>query len=202
MKAWFENSWQRYSLDLWTSQSFFVEIWVEKDALSSVFAHIAAPFRVTVCPSRGYASYTYIKRMAVDHRFSKAKARPIVILHFADHDPSGLNMTDDLRKRFSKYSLDKIVTVKRIALTIEQIRGYGLQPNPVKRADPRAEKYRRQFGDKCWELDAMEPKDLQGTVEEALNQHIDKKSWERGLAKERKDKNKLQSLFESAEIKL
>jgi hypothetical protein len=202
MKAWFENSWQRYSLDLWTSQSFFVEIWVEKDALSSVFAHIAAPFRVTVCPSRGYASYTYIKRMAVDHRFSKAKARPIVILHFADHDPSGLNMTDDLRKRFSKYSLDKIVTVKRIALTIEQIREYDLQPNPVKRADPRAEKYRRQFGDKCWELDAMEPKDLQRTVEEALNQHIDKKSWEKGLARERKDKNKLQSLFESAEIKL
>lgn len=92
---WLHGFGSEYHANLWSNQAVYVEVWVEKDALSRVIARAAEPFRVTVCPSRGYASYTYLKRMAVDDRYATVD-KPIVILDFRDHDPSGIQMTEDL----------------------------------------------------------------------------------------------------------
>lgn len=40
------------------------------------------------------------------------------MLHFADHDTSGIDMTRDLQKRFTKYS-DLEVKVERVALNFD-----------------------------------------------------------------------------------
>ena len=86
-----------YSKELWTCQHFYLEVWVEKDALSSVIQQETDPLRVLLFPSRGYSSFTGLL-LAVD-RFSEKKSEGI-ILHLADHDPSGLGMTKDLKNRF------------------------------------------------------------------------------------------------------
>jgi hypothetical protein len=196
MEKWFRGSGARYKADLWADQDAFVEVWVEKDALSRVIAQAAEPYRVTVCPSRGYSSYTYIKRMAIDDRLSDVD-KPIIILDFRDHDPSGLQMTEDLRKRLVKYGDGLDIEVKRIALRIDQVKQYNLISNPTKLADPRSQAYVAQYGDQCWELDAIEPRELQRIVKDAVEEHVDREVWENGLKQEEEDRTSLTESFAS-----
>ena len=74
-----------------------------------------------------------------------------------DHDPSGMDMTRNIRERIEQFSGlgpescrhgDKIVVIgegrlwmDRIALTREQVDDYGLPPQPVKRTDTMARGY-------------------------------------------------------------
>jgi hypothetical protein len=236
-EKWFKSLGHQYNADLWADQDAFVEVWVEKDALSRVIAQAAERYRVTVCPSRGYSSYTYIKRMAVDGRFAGVD-KPIIILDFRDHDPSGLQMTEDLQNRFAKYgggigaaakdlfgidvsdifrgsgiraeirkehpdaSLGLDITVHRVALTIDQVKEYNLIPNPTKLTDPRSQAYVAQYGDQCWELDAIEPRELQRIVKDAIEEHIDRDVWYSSLEQEQKDRTSLIEQFTNATINL
>lgn len=200
-KDWFHNLGSEYYADLWETQAFHVEVWVEKDALSQVIARVAGPFRVTVCPSRGYSSYSYIKRVAVDERLS-AVDKPIVLLDFRDHDPSGLQMTEDLQTRFDRYADDLEIEVKRIALTIDQVKKHSLIPNPTKRVDSRSAKYVAQYGDQCWELDAIPPDELQKLVTSAIKQHIDPSRWNAALEREQKDQAALKKRFANVELNI
>jgi len=190
-----------YARDPWEDQDVFVEVWVEKDALARVVLNAAEPYRVTVCPSRGYSSYTYIKRMAIDDRLSSV-GKPIVILDFRDHDPSGLQMTEDLANRFNKYGSNLEIEVRRIALTIDQVKEYSLLPNPTKKADPRSPEYIAAYGDECWELDAIEPDELQRIVKESIEECIDDDRWKETLAVETTERQELEKRFEKAELRM
>jgi hypothetical protein len=177
----FKMSEEYYTRRLWDDQPKYVEVWVEKDALSTLFESAAKPYRVVVFPSRGYSSFT--KVMEALERFPDGK--DIVILHFADHDPSGLDMSRDLTERFRAYAemagFDGTIEVSRRALTIEQVRRYNIPPNPTKRADARTPAYVTKYGNACWELDALPPDELQRIVEEAISEHIDFEAWNEGL---------------------
>ena len=239
-ESWLHELGSDYHANLWANQDVFLEIWVEKDALSQVIARAAQPFRVIVCPSRGYSSYTYIKRMAVDGRFSRVD-KPIIILDFRDHDPSSIQMTEDLQRRLAKYggvdfaSFDNdlalnlnaafkdlfagagmpaaiiaksskqfgnAITVQRVALTIEQVKEHDLMPNPTKHADSRSAKYVAEYGDQCWELDAIPPDKLQKLVVAAINEHIDRDRWNAALEQEQKDQAELKERFANATIEV
>jgi hypothetical protein len=168
-QRWLHQLGEQYLRDVWLDQHHFVEVWVEKDALTQVIASvIQAPLRVTTAPSRGYSSYTYLKREAVEGRFANID-KPITILDFRDHDPSGINMTDDLETRLkNKYGVEKDITIRRVALNMEQIDHYGLKElgQEVKPKDSRSKDYIARFGDKGWELDTIEPSELQRIVPE------------------------------------
>lgn len=245
MEKWFRGAGATYTANLWADQDAFVEVWVEKDALSRVIAQAADPYRVTICPSRGYSSYTYIKRMAIDDRLSDVD-KPIIILDFRDHDPSGIQMTEDLQRRLTKYgggiaaeiknllgvdfhglfrdsgipanitakatsdfrnehpeaNVGLDITVQRVALTIDQVKQYKLIPNPTKLADPRSQAYVAEYGDQCWELDAIEPRELQRIVKDAIEGHLDRETWETSLEQEEKDRTNLKERFENATIEV
>jgi hypothetical protein len=100
----------------------------------------------------------------------------VVVLHLGDHDPSGLDMTRDLRDRLSLYSR-AAVDVQRVALNVDQVAAFQPPPNPAKESDKRFEAYRRQYGDQCWELDALPPKELARLTREAIEEHIDWRQW-------------------------
>jgi len=55
-----------------------------------------------------------------------------------------------------------------IALTYGQVQKYNLLLNPTKKADPRAREYMSKYGDGCWELDALEPREFQRIKREAV----------------------------------
>jgi len=50
-----------YNRNLWLNQDIQVIVWIEKDALAEVVARASLLYQVPVFPSRGYASYTYIR---------------------------------------------------------------------------------------------------------------------------------------------
>jgi hypothetical protein len=164
-----------YDKSHWKSQLSHVEVWVEKDALSTLFERAVKQYRIVVFPSRGYSSYT--KVMEALERFPQRKN--VVILHFGDHDPSGLDMSRDLSSRLDAYSdtNDGGLVVKRIALGIEQVKGLALPPNPTKKADSRAREYTARYGDECWELDAVPPDTLAQWVRDAVEREIDSSAW-------------------------
>jgi len=186
----FLDSPKYYSRNMWTEQPEFVIVWVEKDALSRVIFNIAEKYNVITAPSRGYSSYTYIKK-AIE-RFPNDKE--VTILHFADHDPSGLDMTRDVNERFNSYS-SREIKIERIALSYDQVQRYNLTLNPTKRADPRAEDYISKFGDRCWELDAIEPNELQRMVEESIVRHIDEKIWNDTVEKREQERQEIEKIF-------
>ena len=165
---WYSESW-------WKDQPKHVEVWVEKDALASLFLNAIKELEVHVYPNRGYSSHT--KLMEALERFEEAGKHEVVILHYGDHDPSGVDMTRDLQERLSTYVMTEgymlDITVKRLALTIEQVNQYRLESNPTKKLDARSAKYVAEFGNVCWELDAFPPDELARFVNQTVNREID-----------------------------
>ena len=190
-----------YDRKYWPDQPKYVEVWVEKEALSRLFEQACEPFRVITFPSRGYSSFT--KVMEAKDRFDEAdnpntdeEAKDMIILHFGDHDPSGIDMTRDLERRFDQYGAT--VTIKRIGLNIDQVRSLNLPSNPTKSADARSPAYVAQFGNECWELDSIPPDQLQDMVREAVRAEVDQDVWDETKERIQEDREKIKEALESS----
>lgn len=190
IKDSFLNYWRNYKRRMWTSQEKFVVVWVEKDALSRVVSNVADKYRVITAPSKGYASYTYIKEAIA----KIPRNKKIIILHFADHDPSGYDLTRDLEDRFARYTSQPI-TIERVALTFQQVKDYDLVPNPTKTSDTRSRQYIAEYGRNCWELDAIEPTELQWLVKNSIDNHLNLDKWNEDLLLEEQERAQLEEKF-------
>jgi hypothetical protein len=116
-----------------------------------------------------------------------------MILHFGDHDPSGIDMTRDILDRLQLYS-ESDVEVHRLALNFDQIESFNLPPNPAKTTDSRYASYIMLHGTESWELDALEPPVLAALVREAISYHRDEEQWEAGVLKQEAARKKLRKL--------
>ena len=159
-----------YRLDFWQHQPRVVELWIEKDALASVVATTAWVYRIVVFPLRGYVSETMLREAA-----GRWGSRPVTIILLTDHDASGLDIPRDLERRLRE--LRASVIIKRVGLTIEQVREYTLPPNVVKDEDTRSPDYISKYGHECWELDALPPEELHKLLRIAIEAEIDSEKW-------------------------
>jgi hypothetical protein len=162
---------EQYREDLWASQRFRPETWIEKDALTGVIEDVCDELRTPYFSCRGNVSesemYAAGKRLA---RIAGQGQIPI-ILHLGDHDPNGVDMTRDIRERLRMFARREI-EVRRIALNLGQV--IGLPPNFAKENDSRYAAYVRQFDTTdCWELDALAPNIISDLVRDELNRLID-----------------------------
>lgn len=144
---------QRYKLDTRADQPYYIEVWIEKNALLGVIEPICQKLDVLYLPCIGYYSLSAMWRAA--NRF-KIESKPSIIFHLGDHDPSGIQMTEDIQNRLDKFGVED-VTVKRIALNLDQVKKYNPPPNFAKESDSRAAEYIVKFGRQSWELDALSP---------------------------------------------
>lgn len=51
-----KQAYLQYSLPYWHGQPYYVEAWLEKEALANLFAPVAEKYRITFVPCKGYAS--------------------------------------------------------------------------------------------------------------------------------------------------
>lgn len=174
-----------YTREMWANQDEYIEVWVEKDALSRLVSGACGGYRVKTCVGRGYSSYTYVAD-AVD-RFVGMQEKQCTVIYLGDFDPSGLDITRDLGRRLAEYGAEH-VEIKRIALSKDQIKKYSLPPAPVKLTDARAEKFVDKHGKDVWELDALEPNVLQQTIQDEIVKHIDGDLWAETREKIEEDK--------------
>jgi len=118
-----------------------------------------------------------------------------ILLHFGDHDPSGLDMTRDIEDRFKLFGAD--VSVERVALNMDQIEEFSPPPNFAKVTDSRFEGYEEQYGASSWELDALDPTTLRRLVEHHVSAHRDADLWSRAVAREEEERKQLQWVAEN-----
>lgn len=169
---------------LWEGQANRVEVWVEKDALVDVVGRAANPLRTPFFSCRGYTSASEVWAAArrLEGYLDEDGVEQVVILHLGDHDPSGIDMTRDIRDRLTTF-LDGdgydsgLLEVRRIALNMPQIDEYKPPPNPAKISDSRAGAYIARYGPSSWELDALEPTVLRNLITDTIAPLIDREMW-------------------------
>jgi hypothetical protein len=165
-----------YAIDLLEGQEKHVEVWVEKDALVSVVERACRDFTVPFLSCRGYVSQSEMWRAGRRCAREVENGKDVVILHLGDHDPSGIDMTRDIRERLGDFvyaHTRQQIVVDRIALTMAQIDQYDPPPNPAKLTDSRANDYIARYGDESWELDALEPSVIVDLITSSLNDLLD-----------------------------
>lgn len=184
-----------YRLNRWREQKWYVELWVEKDALAGVLEPLASEYHVTLMVNRGYSSqsamYDSANRFRQGQRdVASSQPRPAALLYLGDHDPSGEDMVRDIEDRLRMFGV-RGLTVEKVALTMDQIEQYDPPPNPAKMSDSRAAAYVEKHGGSSWELDALKPEVLQDLVREAVEGYVDLESMQKVKDKESADKQAL-----------
>lgn len=116
--------------------------------------------------------------------------KDIHIFYLGDHDPSGIDMTRDIRERLEMFSGVRN-TVERLALNWEQVEMWQPPENPAKETDARYKGYVEEFGESSWELDAIEPRTLAKLVREAVLELVDDDLWDEAVERENKMKGEL-----------
>jgi len=178
-----------YRAHLWRSQPWYVEVWVEKQALESVIGRAADQWRVPYLACKGYMSASEMWTAAGRFIDATDRGKNCAIIHLGDHDPSGLDMTRDIANRLATF--DAEVDVQRIALNRDQVDQYAPPPNPAKVSDSRAADYIDQHGPHSWELDALDPTTLHDLIGQAIAARMDLDAWEVVKAEERRERDLL-----------
>ena len=185
-----------YRLDRWEGQENYVELWCEKDALSSVLEPICDRYHIRFLANRGYSSSTAVYDAAKRLSDAEAEGRRPVVIYLGGHDPSGIDMTRDIRDRLETMTYGPWVEVQRLALNFDQVEDYQPPPNPAKLTDSRAQGYILKYGGESWELDALEPSVLDGMVSGAIEDLLDLDLYNERLDQEEADKEAIRRAAE------
>jgi hypothetical protein len=181
-----------YRRDFWAQQPRRVEVWSEKGTVRGVLAPVLDEYGVGFRPVHGFSGATPVHEVAQDF-----DGRMLIILYVGDFDPSGMYMSErDLPDRFAKYDGGHIL-LKRIALRPSQLNGLPSFSASDKRRDPRYAWFVRNYGDRCWELDALDPNDLRALVEKAIRAEIEPVAWNRCATVEKAERESLRTVLDS-----
>lgn len=175
-----------FHMDMWEGQETRAFVIVEKEALAGVLERACHAYDVPLLAARGYPSATVLREFVIrDLEPAIMEGQRIQILHLGDHDPSGIDMTRDLRERITLFlsgcetdgNASDSFNLERIALNMDQVRALKPPPNPAKVTDSRFDAYRKKFGSESWELDALQPQFLSDLVQRNIKTYIDDDKW-------------------------
>jgi hypothetical protein len=183
---------QAYRRDFWKQQPKRVEVWSEKGTVRGVLAPVLDEYGVGFRVVHGFSGATAVHEVAQDY-----DGRLLIILYVGDYDPSGMYMSArDLPDRFAKYDGDHVI-LKRVALRREQLDALPWFPASDKKRDPRYAWFVRNYGDRCWELDALDPNDLRALVEKAIQAEIEPTAWKRCTVVEKAEQESLRTVLDN-----
>jgi len=210
-----EDAAEWFEVDKWAKQPVYVEVMCEKQALEGIFEPLCLQLDVPFTSNKGYCSQSAMYRRGKVLRDKIAKqGKPVRVIYFGDHDPSGLDMDRDLITRFLTFSgvgealshkpekMHKVLQVKRVALTRDQIDHYRPPENPAKLTDSRSSWYVKEHGSSSWELDALDPKVLRSLLKAEILQYRDEDLWQEAVKEEEEGKERLREMarrFETEE---
>lgn len=164
-----------YRRDFLQSQAKYIEVWVEKDALSSIFTKVATNYSVPVVVCRGFSSVTFLNEFRDRISVYQNEGREVVMLYFGDFDPSGMEMLETMKITLEQELGVAGVKFKRVGLDKSDIVKYKLpnDPNAIKKTDKRAKKFQKKYGSFAVELDALRPDILEKKIQDAIEAEID-----------------------------
>jgi hypothetical protein len=149
----------------------------EKSSLQDVLSPIVELVGGELLLPTGEATETMIAELA-DRAASDV--RPAVVLYFSDFDPSGWQMPVSVGRKLQALRTllyPKLqIEVHRVALTLDQVRQFGLPSTPLKQTEKRASRWREIMQHEQTEIDALaalRPADLQRIARAAAEPFYD-----------------------------
>ena len=165
-----------YWRDLLQSQPNHIEVIGEKNTIDSIIRPICSKYTVPYTIGRGYCSLG--PRAALHKRFKESGKERLVLLILSDFDPDG----DMIAQSFARSLRDdfgvpeELMVPVRAALTPQQVKALRL-PRSLLKAKKKSKHYERfvaaHGSDAVYELEAVPPVQLQGLLEDTLEQVID-----------------------------
>jgi len=181
-----------YRRDVWETQSNYLEVWLEKDALSGIFENVLNPYGVTLNVGRGYDGWDSIHNAAQRY----IEKPPATVLYFGDFDPSGEDMFHSLIKRLGDQGATPEII--KCALTREDITRYELPPDFAKKTDTRTPAFILKHGDISVELDALPPDVLRARLEDEISSRMDLEALKEIKTLEETERAELVKLLEGS----
>lgn len=184
---------KRYRKDYWQDQPRIVEVWSEKGTVRGTLAPVLDEYGITLRVFHGFSSATALHDAALEQAGSK---KPTTILYVGDYDPSGMSMSDrDIPGRLERY--DGTAELVRLAIRREQTAEHDLPgfPAATKSGDTRHAWFVENYGNTCWELDALPPPVLREIVECAIFGLLDHDQWERARMVEAAEIESMKGFF-------
>lgn len=178
-----------YRRNVWDSQTVYLEVWLEKDALSGIFEGILDHYGVTLNVGRGYDGWDSLHNAA--GRFGDGDG--VVVLYFGDFDPSGEDMVRSLRDRLAWFGCEPEIV--KCALTEDDVERYELPPDFAKVTDSRTAKFIEKYGDVSVEIDALPIDVLRARLREEVERHIDMEALRVTLETEEEERAELSALL-------
>jgi len=157
------------------NQDNYVEVAVEKDALSSILSEAVYYYCTRLNIVKGQVSATMLNDMA--ERFEQAvfNGQNPVLLYLGDFDPTGIAIPESIESKL--WELHGVeIELRRVGLNPEQIKQYNLPESfdAAKQEDPNYRKFINRFGNAApTELDALHPRDLTNLIQQALEGVLD-----------------------------
>ena len=192
-----------YNLEVENDHSYCVPVaahncWIEKDALIGVIEGVCQDLDVDFFSCRGYTSQSemWVAAMRLKGYWENYSQEPLV-LHFGDHDPSGIDMSRDIQDRLQEFSFGPDghkIELRRLALNMPQVEKYTPPPNPAKITDSRSDGYIAKYGSKSWELDALEPRVIADLIREEVIGERDAAKWKESVTVEEHHRDLLQAV--------
>jgi len=145
-----------------------IEIWLEKQTLLHIIKDIGERYcrRIVVC--RGYNSFSFQTDFYRRAKNAIAAGQTPTVLYLGDWDPSGVDMltaaAQTLQEELGLYAIE----YHRIGINPEHFDMVPADPLTAKPTDTRAKKFIENYGDVCYELDALHPEELRELTEEGI----------------------------------
>ena len=185
-----------YWRNLLQSQPHHIEIVAEKLTVRNILAGVAQERTMPMTIGRGMCSLPAKKKIASRYRISgKAK---LILLVVSDLDPAGDAIAEDLLKSFRRDFGIYATEAYKVALTIDQVEEYDLEPSmEAKETSPTYNAFVEKYGiTDAYELEALEPSDLEEILTNAIDEVIDTDAYNQELAAEETDATKLVAIQE------
>jgi hypothetical protein len=189
LDAFAEDALRSYRRNVWDTQRTYLEVWLEKDALSGIFQDLLRAYGVTLNVGRGYDGWDSIDKAARRLRTGKG----VTILYFGDFDPSGEDMFRSLVDRLGPLGCHP--QMRKCALTRADVSRYNLPPDFTKATDSRREAFVPKHGDISVELDALPMDVLQDRLRAEVEAEMDLRALAATRAAEGADRQRLKTLL-------
>lgn len=193
----------------WSRQPKFVSVWAEKDAMTPALKPVCDELGVAFVACKGYPSVSLLRDwlelanfacnggvedrgfrigdMHYRERHVGGTADEAVIIYLGDHDPDGFEIPRSsergLHMLMDTLDMNLPLRVKRVALTIDQVRRFRLPAFEAKKSSARYKRYKKEHGlEDAWELDALDLRFVRDLVRDEVNL-----LWNPDLAREQEE---------------
>ena len=125
-----------YRADLWSLADAYVEVWCESRSIAGVVQADCEALGVSLYPAGGFTSLT-LAHQSAEYIRQAADGRPVKIVYIGDYDPAGLLIDGAVLRELRQHLPDLDIQERRVAITADQIKHYGLPTRPRKVGDRR-----------------------------------------------------------------